>query len=182
MLRGGSWINDGRNLRSANRNANDPGNRNDNVGFRLARAQEGWMAMFDQTAILSPRPTSGQKPSGPRYELARQLIAEGIVEDISASTVRADSGRAPAETLAPSSVAAPQTPRDAIFYATVAELNDLYTRPLQAEEMVLSVDAKTSLQLRPRPSLTLPALPDHLPNRVEHEYERGRGAESLCCL
>lgn len=67
MLRGGSWINNGRNVRSAQRNANDPGNRNDNIGFRLARAQEGWMALFDQTAILSPGPAPGQKPSGPRY-------------------------------------------------------------------------------------------------------------------
>ena len=38
VLRGGSWINNGRNCRSANRNGNEPGNRNDNNGFRLARA------------------------------------------------------------------------------------------------------------------------------------------------
>jgi len=38
VLRGGSWINNGRNCRSANRNGNDPGNRNDNGGFRLSRA------------------------------------------------------------------------------------------------------------------------------------------------
>lgn len=74
MLRGGSWINNGQNLRSANRNANDPGNRNDNIGFRLARAQEGWMALFDQTAILSPRFSSGQKPSGPRYVSRRGRV------------------------------------------------------------------------------------------------------------
>ena len=67
MLRGGSWNNDGQNLRSANRNWNDPGNRNNNIGFRLARAQEGWMTLFDQTAIRSLGSASGQKPSGPRY-------------------------------------------------------------------------------------------------------------------
>jgi hypothetical protein len=38
VLRGGSWINDGRNLRSANRNANRPDNRNHNYGLRLAGA------------------------------------------------------------------------------------------------------------------------------------------------
>jgi len=34
--RGGSWNNEPRNLRSANRNHNSPGNRNNNLGFRLA--------------------------------------------------------------------------------------------------------------------------------------------------
>ena len=38
VLRGGSWINKARNCRSAMRNHNDPGNRNDNIGFRLAQA------------------------------------------------------------------------------------------------------------------------------------------------
>ncbi|MBX2929303.1 MAG: SUMF1/EgtB/PvdO family nonheme iron enzyme [Saprospiraceae bacterium] len=34
--RGGSWNNDARNCRAANRNNNTPTNRNNNVGFRLA--------------------------------------------------------------------------------------------------------------------------------------------------
>jgi hypothetical protein len=34
VLRGGSWNNKSINLRSANRNNNDPDNRNDNIGFR----------------------------------------------------------------------------------------------------------------------------------------------------
>ncbi|MFH1885416.1 MAG: hypothetical protein ABIM40_01850 [Pseudomonadota bacterium] len=36
MIRGGSWNNNARNCRSANRNRNDPGNRNNNLGFRLS--------------------------------------------------------------------------------------------------------------------------------------------------
>ncbi|MBF0623695.1 MAG: hypothetical protein HQL82_02690 [Magnetococcales bacterium] len=36
MNRGGSWNNDARNLRCANRDNDDPGKRNDNLGFRLA--------------------------------------------------------------------------------------------------------------------------------------------------
>jgi formylglycine-generating enzyme required for sulfatase activity len=36
VLRGGSWINDARNCRAANRNRNEPANRNNNAGFRLA--------------------------------------------------------------------------------------------------------------------------------------------------
>ena len=38
--RGGSWNDDARNVRAAYRNANHPDNRNDDLGFRLARAQE----------------------------------------------------------------------------------------------------------------------------------------------
>ena len=33
--RGGSWINNPRNCRSARRNYNDPSNRNNNIGFRV---------------------------------------------------------------------------------------------------------------------------------------------------
>jgi len=36
MLRGGSWNNKPDRLRSANRNRNNPDNRNNNIGFRLA--------------------------------------------------------------------------------------------------------------------------------------------------
>ena len=35
MLRGGSWINNARNCRSAYRDRNPRDNRNDNVGFRV---------------------------------------------------------------------------------------------------------------------------------------------------
>jgi formylglycine-generating enzyme required for sulfatase activity len=36
VLRGGSWYNNGRNCRTAYRNRNEPGNRNNNIGFRVA--------------------------------------------------------------------------------------------------------------------------------------------------
>jgi len=36
-LRGGSWNNNENNLRSSNRNDNDPSNENNNIGFRVAR-------------------------------------------------------------------------------------------------------------------------------------------------
>ncbi|RXK85136.1 hypothetical protein EST62_07590 [Chlorobaculum sp. 24CR] len=35
VLRGGSWNNNARNCRSAYRDNDNPGNRNNNVGFRL---------------------------------------------------------------------------------------------------------------------------------------------------
>lgn len=52
VCRGGSWINNGRNLRSAYRNHNDPDNRNNNIGFRLAAAQQG-RSPVDQLSFLS---------------------------------------------------------------------------------------------------------------------------------
>ena len=54
MLRGGSWNNNAQNVRSAYRNHNDPGNRNDNIGFRCAQAQDraGWLR-FEQTQVQS---------------------------------------------------------------------------------------------------------------------------------
>ena len=39
MNRGGSWNNPARNCRSANRNRNKPGNRNNNLGFRVSLAR-----------------------------------------------------------------------------------------------------------------------------------------------
>lgn len=53
MLRGGSWNNHAGNARSANRNRNEPANRNDNIGFRLALARTIVDAPFDQIVILS---------------------------------------------------------------------------------------------------------------------------------
>jgi transposase len=65
----------------------------------------------------------------------------------------------------------PKYPRAAAFYAQVTALITLYTRPLQPDAMVLSLDEKTSLQPRPRLHPTKPAQPGR-PNRVEHESRR----------
>ncbi len=72
----------------------------------------------------------------------------------------------------------PKVPRDAAFRATVLNLADLYTRQLGPHERVLSLDEKTSMQPRPRTKPTRPALPDGVPVRVEHEYNRA-GALNL---
>lgn len=61
MLRGGSWINNGKNCQSAYRNNNDPGNRNNNYGFRLALAQcVVGMNACDQTVIQFAASLVGQ--------------------------------------------------------------------------------------------------------------------------
>jgi Sulfatase-modifying factor enzyme 1 len=39
VIRGGSWNNTADNTRASNRNRNTPENRNNNLGFRVARAQ-----------------------------------------------------------------------------------------------------------------------------------------------
>lgn len=66
VLRGGSWINNGRNLRSAQRNGNTPGNRNQNIGLRLAGASRAGGSMNQRPVLFrSSVPMAGRSP-GPR--------------------------------------------------------------------------------------------------------------------
>jgi transposase len=111
-------------------------------------------------------------------ELARQLEREGLVERISAETVRRILACHQLKPWRHHLWLSPTTPRDAAFCGRVAALVDLYTRPLRHDEIVLGADEKTSLQPRPRRHATRPAKPE-LPNRVEHEYRRA-GALNLC--
>jgi hypothetical protein len=90
-------------------------------------------------------------------ELARQPIAEGIVTDSSVATVRRMLAAHHLKPWCPHVWFYPKQPRDAAFYATVSELIDLYTRPLHLDELVMSVDEKTSRQPRPRHTPTWPA-------------------------
>jgi DDE superfamily endonuclease len=115
-------------------------------------------------------------------ELARQLMAEGIVADISAATVRRIWRSHKLKPWRHHLWLSPKQPRDAAFYATVSELIELYTRPLRADEIVRSVDAKTSLPPRPRQHSTLPAQPRNLPNRCEHEYTRAGALNRLAAF
>jgi hypothetical protein len=102
-------------------------------------------------------------------ELARQLIAEGVVEGIAAATVRRILACHHLKPWRHHLWLYPKHPRDAAFYASISELIDLYTRLLHDDEVVLSVDEKTSLQPRPRLAPTQPAQPGNIPNRYEHE-------------
>jgi hypothetical protein len=106
-------------------------------------------------------------------ELARQLIAAELVEDISAATVRRMLASHQLKPWRHPLWLYPKHPRDAALYATVSELIDLYTRPLRDDEMVLSVDEKTALPPRGRVPPTPPAQPGNIPTRHEHEYKRG---------
>jgi len=104
-------------------------------------------------------------------ELARELIHTGVVDTISPATVCRILHHHKLKPWRHHMWLTPKAPRDATFYERVEVLIDLYTRPLRTDEMVLSVDEKTSLQPRPRRHPTQPAQPGH-PNRVEHAYRR----------
>lgn len=110
-------------------------------------------------------------------ELARSMKSAGVVDAISPQSVQRILA---AHQLKPWRVhhwLSPKVPRDALFQETVLALCDLYTRALEPNERVLSLDEKTSLKPRPRSCATRPAKPG-LPVRVEHEYER-KGALNL---
>ena len=110
-------------------------------------------------------------------ELARKLVADGVVSTISPQTVGRILNSHRLKPWRKHLWLSPNVPRDAAFAASVQHIVDLYTRPLAAYEVVLCMDEKTSLQPRTRLSPTLPARPD-LPVRVEHEYQR-KGALNL---
>jgi len=110
-------------------------------------------------------------------EIAQELVDSGVVESISAETVRRILVHHKLKPWRLHLWLSPKVPRDDAFRATVAQICDLYTRPLAPNEMVLSTDEKTSLQPRPRCAPTRPAQPGK-PVRVEHEYRR-QGALNL---
>jgi len=106
-------------------------------------------------------------------EIARELVARGVVDTVSASTVRRWLA---ADALKPWRYRSWIFPRDKDFAVKGGRVLDLYQRvwdgrQLTDDEYVVSADEKTSIQPRPRRHDTLPAGP-HRPVRVEHEYRR----------
>lgn len=105
-------------------------------------------------------------------ELARQLVDDAIVASISPQTVRRILA---GHKLKPWRIhywLSPDQPRDAAFYQCIQGLIELYTRALAKDEVVLSIDEKTSLQPRPRKHATKPAREGNEPNLVGNEYQR----------
>jgi hypothetical protein len=115
---------------------------------------------------------------GDGTELARELIAEGIVEEISTATVRRVLASHQLTPWRPHVWLYPKPPRVAAFSATVSEVRALDTPPRRRDDMVRSVDEKTAVQPRPRLSPTLPAQPQPIPNWHAHESTRA-GALTL---
>jgi hypothetical protein len=81
VIRGGSWNNEPRNVRAAYRNRNAPENRNNNLGFRAARAQRAWWMPSRTEPIALPSRRAGPAPFGSTvgqiFDIARPvLVAE----------------------------------------------------------------------------------------------------------
>ena len=105
-------------------------------------------------------------------ELARQVTADELVDAISPQTIRRILAHHKLKPWRHHLWLAPKHPRDAEFYRRVNDAIDWYARPLAADEIVPSVDEKTSLQPRPRAHATQPAQSGNQPALVEHEYAR----------
>ena len=110
-------------------------------------------------------------------EIARQWVIRGVVESISAETVRRIRHHHKLKPWRQHLGLSPKVPRDEAFCTRVWTLCEGYTRPLGPHEKVLCIDEKTSLQPRPRQAPTRPAGPNP-PVRVEHEDKR-QGALNL---
>jgi transposase len=113
-------------------------------------------------------------------ELADEAVAAGVVESISASTVRRWLRR---DALKPWRYRSWVAPRAPDFAARAAVVLDLYAgifdgKPLDEDDYVLCSDEKTSIQARCRCHPTLPPGRARL-MRVEHEYQRGGAVSYL---
>ena len=107
-------------------------------------------------------------------EIRREVVSEGIVAEISGSTLWRWLSR---DALCPWRHRSWIFPRDPQFSAKAGRILDLYERrwegtPLGPREYVVSADEKTSIQARLRKHRSLPPAPHRL-GRVEHEYWRG---------
>jgi hypothetical protein len=106
-------------------------------------------------------------------DIARQVVASGLVATISGSTIWRWLHQ---DAIRPWYHRSWIFPRDPAFAMKANRILDLYARcwndkPLKGDEFVISADEKTSVQARHRKHPTLPSVPKH-PMRVEHEYER----------
>jgi DDE superfamily endonuclease len=115
-------------------------------------------------------------------ELREEVLAAGLVEDVSVSTLWRWLDE---DALKPWRHRSWIFPRDPDFAVKAGVVLDLYQRRFQGRrlepgEFVLSADEKTSIQARCRCHPTLPPAVTRV-MRVEHEYERGGALAYLAC-
>ncbi len=106
-------------------------------------------------------------------EIRREIITQGIVAEISGTTVWRWLS---ADALRPWRHRSWIFPRDPNFAEKAGRILDLYERrwngrALKASELVICADEKTSIQARCRKHFSLAPAPN-CPMRVEHEYRR----------
>jgi transposase len=148
----------------------------------MDRPRSGRPSRFTPVQVAQVKSLACQLPAGvgaplSRWscpELAREACAQGVVEAISAATVRRWLAR---EAIKPWQYRSWLFPRDPNFAAKAARVLDLYERRWEGAELgrreyVISSDEKTSIQARCRchPSLA-PGQARMM--RVNHEYKRG---------
>ena len=119
--------------------------------------------------------------SGP--ELAAELVTQGLVNAISASSVLRILAEHP---IKPWQYQSWIYPRDPGFAAKATVILDLYQgyyqgKRLRPGDRIISVDAKPSIQARGRCHQTGPPGPGR-PMRVEHEYQRNGALALLAAL
>lgn len=134
-------------------------------------------------ALACTKPMEHGKPwqrwSGEK--LALVAVEEGIVESISASTIRR---WLDADKLKPWQYHLWQKSTDPMFVQKATPVLDLYEKaPELAEqgEAVVCMDEKTSIQARKRIHDTRPAVPEH-PSHVASRYERMGALQLFCAL
>ena len=127
-------------------------------------------------ALACELPTTSEAPLA-RWscpDLAAEARRRGVVESVSASTVRRWLA---ADAIKPWQHRSWIFPRDPDFAVKAGRVLDLYARsfdgePLGANEYVLSADEKPGVQARHRIHRSAPPGPGRRPMRVESEYRR----------
>ena len=78
VIRGGNFNNNAQNLRSANRNRNDPGNRNNNIGVRLLSTGlvpgEGCPWIVLPCSRSCPGPPPAPVETGQKAQIPQRLV------------------------------------------------------------------------------------------------------------
>jgi transposase len=151
------------------------------IGGLVDRPRSGRPRTFPAVAVAEVKALACELPARTGVplarwscpELAEQARARGIVEQVSASTVRRWLA---ADALKPWQHRSWIFPRDSCFALKATRVLDLYARvwdgePLGENDFVLSADEKPGVQARRRIRPSLPPGP-HQPMRVEAEYAR----------
>ena len=146
---------------------------NDETGARLFFPPE---VVVQVKALACELPAQTDLPLSrfSRQDLAREVVARGIVAKISGATIWRWLDQ---DALRPWQHRSWIFPRDPQFEHKAGRVLDLYQgywqdQPLGSDEYVISADEKTSIQARVRIHPTQPAQPGQA-MRVEFEYERG---------